>query len=102
MNWFYFYVDDSNVYVGRRKAFTFMNHLDRYAMYICDVFGKFDRNLQMMLSCLFRNAEYAERLKPINMNASGEKLIQVPSITRLQNAIEEAWKQGFDVEVNQP
>ena len=54
----------------------------------------------MMLSCLFRNTEYAERLKLINMNANGDKFIQVPSITRLQNAVEEAWKQGFDEEVN--
>ena len=55
----------------------------------------------MMLSCLLRNSEYAERLKSIDGNSTPDehKSVQVPSITRLQNAIEEAWKQGFDVEV---
>jgi len=53
-----------------------------------------------MLSCLFRHTDYAECLKPINMNTNGNKTIQVPSITRLQSAIEEAWQQGFDVEVS--
>ena len=55
----------------------------------------------MMLSSMLRNSEYAERLKLINDNSTPDqhKSVQVPSITRLQNAIEEAWKQGFDVEV---
>lgn len=83
----------------RVKQMFSCSALDHYAASFGDSgWGCGYRNLQMMLSCLFRNTEYAERLKLINMNANGDKFIQVPSITRLQNAVEEAWKQGFDEE----
>lgn len=53
----------------------------------------------MFLSCLLRNPCYAERLQKFSPVQQADS-VQVPSITRLQSAIEEAWGQGFDLQVN--
>jgi len=51
----------------------------------------------MLLSALLRHPQYAERLATLCPSSNS---FQVPSITRLQSAIEEAWKLGFDQQVN--
>ncbi|CAG5134432.1 unnamed protein product [Candidula unifasciata] len=47
------------------------------------------RNFQMMLSCLSRHPDYARKL------FAGEN-ISIPSIPKIQQMIELAWKKGFD------
>ncbi|XP_005098648.1 zinc finger-containing ubiquitin peptidase 1 isoform X2 [Aplysia californica] len=49
------------------------------------------RNFQMMLSCLLRNPNYAEKIFP-----DGQR--DIPSIPRIQEMIESAWKKGFDLQ----
>uniref|UniRef100_A0A0B7AIP2 C2H2-type domain-containing protein n=1 Tax=Arion vulgaris TaxID=1028688 RepID=A0A0B7AIP2_9EUPU len=46
------------------------------------------RNFQMILSCLSRYPEYAQRIFADNLS--------IPSIPKLQQIIETAWKKGFD------
>jgi len=61
------------------------------------------RNLQMMLSSLLRHPAYVERLKialPDIVPNSADEPFPMPSITRLQRAIEEAWNVGFDPAVS--
>lgn len=57
------------------------------------------RNFQMMLSSLLRQPRYVERLKRIWTSSAQGSVVQVPSVTRLQTIIEEAWRQGFDPQV---
>lgn len=56
------------------------------------------RNLQMLLSALLRNPQYADRLLNLcpSTSSTSDSSIKVPSISRLQSTIEEAWKMGFD------
>ncbi|XP_057365710.1 zinc finger-containing ubiquitin peptidase 1-like [Daphnia carinata] len=56
------------------------------------------RNLQMLLSALLRSPQYADRLVNLcpSTSTASDNSIKVPSISRLQSAIEEAWKMGFD------
>lgn len=56
----------------------------------------------MLLSALLRHPQCAERLTTLCPSTSSTlgNSIQVPSITRLQSAIEEAWKLGFDQQVS--
>lgn len=59
------------------------------------------RNLQMLLSCLLRNDVYLRQLRRFCDWTDGDVggPVRVPSITRLQSAIEDAWKMGFDTQV---
>ena len=52
----------------------------------------------MLLSSLLRNQQYARHLLKFCDWAEEEHSgsVRVPSITRLQEAIEEAWNMGFD------
>ena len=50
------------------------------------------RNLQMLLSSLAHHTPYAERL-------GIAKGTGIPSISRLQGLIEEAWRKGYDLQV---
>lgn len=57
----------------------------------------------MLLSSLLRHPAYVERLKielPDIVPTSPEEPFPMPSITRLQRAIEEAWNLGFDPPVS--
>ncbi|EFX87845.1 hypothetical protein DAPPUDRAFT_311838 [Daphnia pulex] len=87
----------------RRFASTQNIHMcsdaDHYAASFGDSgWGCGYRNLQMLLSALLRHPQCAERLTTLCPSTSSTlgNSIQVPSITRLQSAIEEAWKLGFD------
>lgn len=60
------------------------------------------RNMQMLLSCLLRHDTYYEHLQQLwripemkEISTTGQNM---PSISRLQRAIEWAWKLGFDVQ----
>lgn len=59
------------------------------------------RNLQMMLSALIRHQEYVDKFQSVLPMTSCDPggPVSIPSITRLQVAIEEAWKLGFDKQV---
>ena len=52
----------------------------------------------MLLSCLLHQPGYSEHFRRFSPTQAVDS-IQVPSVTRLQKAIEEAWEQGFDVQV---
>ena len=56
----------------------------------------------MMLSSLLRHPQYTERLKKLcpSATSSHDSAVKVPSVTRIQSAIEEAWKLGFDLQVD--
>jgi hypothetical protein len=56
----------------------------------------------MMLSCLLRNPLYVSYLKRFCESAGEEEdgPVRVPSVARLQSAIEDAWKMGFDLQVH--
>ncbi|XP_065223512.1 zinc finger-containing ubiquitin peptidase 1-like isoform X2 [Planococcus citri] len=60
------------------------------------------RNLQMLLSALWRNATYGELLNMQFCSRFGMEKMYVgnamPSISKLQQLIEWAWEQGFDEE----
>jgi len=52
------------------------------------------RNLQMLLSCLFRQQGYKEVLsRSLSLNINK---LSMPSISKLQRTIEAAWQAGFD------
>ncbi|KAL1123488.1 hypothetical protein AAG570_002568 [Ranatra chinensis] len=59
------------------------------------------RNMQMMLSCLVHHTGYNEQLYKQWLVGRGEALPSrsaMPSISRLQQHIEWAWRQGFDTQ----
>ena len=55
----------------------------------------------MMLSSLFRQPQYLEKLANIlpSSTVNDASRLSMPSINRLQLAIEDAWKLGFDLQV---
>ncbi|XP_022917163.1 zinc finger-containing ubiquitin peptidase 1-like [Onthophagus taurus] len=55
------------------------------------------RNTQMLISSLLKHTGYNERLYTIWQNQKPPRS-SVPSISRLQGLIEEAWAQGFDLQ----
>lgn len=56
------------------------------------------RNAQMMISSLLTHTGYNERLYKLWQNQKPPRS-SVPSISRLQQLIEQAWSHGFDVQV---
>ena len=55
----------------------------------------------MLLSCLLRRPQYADRLRRFCPVPTRDGPIQVCSINQIQATIEEAWRQGFDPQVGQ-
>lgn len=55
------------------------------------------RNAQMMISSLLTHTGYNERLYKLWQNQKPPRS-SVPSISRLQQLIEQAWSQGFDIQ----
>lgn len=55
----------------------------------------------MILSSLLRHPEYFEKLESMLPSTKFDQSspAPMPSISRLQLAIEEAWKSGFDLQV---
>lgn len=58
------------------------------------------RNTQMLISSLLTHTGYNERLYRLWQTEKPPRSA-VPSISRLQSLIEQAWSQGFDVQVKQ-
>lgn len=56
------------------------------------------RNAQMLISSLLTHTGYNERLYKLWQGQKPPRS-SVPSISRLQGLIEQAWSQGFDVQV---
>lgn len=56
------------------------------------------RNAQMLVSSLLTHTGYNERLYKLWQNQKPPRS-SVPSISRLQTLIEQAWSQGFDIQV---
>lgn len=74
----------------------FCTYVDHYASTKKDFgWGCGYRNIQMMISCLMKRADYGERLRKMWEGKFVEENA-VPSIARLQALIEEAWREGFD------
>lgn len=57
------------------------------------------RNAQMLISSLLTHTGYNERLYKLWQNQKPPRS-SVPSISRLQSLIEQAWSQGFDIQVS--
>lgn len=57
------------------------------------------RNIQMIISSLLTHTGYNERLYRLWQKEKPPRS-SVPSISRLQSLIEQAWSQGFDIQVS--
>lgn len=76
---------------GNIKSRCLCNSTDHFSAAVGDSgWGCGYRNLQMLLSAISKNELYGNKLKEKFKND------EIPSVTKLQALIEEAWKDGFD------